>query len=63
MRDAGHLHSCHQDSGHMNILASSLQALGENKERKKMLAVNINVPSTWCVAKNKLGSLERWLRG
>lgn len=46
MRDAGHLHSCHQDSGHMNILASSLQALGENKERKKMLAVNINVPST-----------------
>lgn len=63
MRDARHLHSRHQDAVRMNILASSLQALGKNKERKKMLAMNINVPSTWRVAKNELGSLERWLRG
>lgn len=63
MRDAGHLHSSHQDSVRMNILASSLQALGKNKERKKMLAMNINVPSTWRVAKNKLDILKRWLRG
>lgn len=43
MRDAGHLHRRHQDSVPMNIFTSSLQALGTNKERKKMLAMNINM--------------------